>query len=228
VRQLLTTLTEALSRCSDAEKQNSAQSLALKTLYPVLFNCGDHYRGKPALQILANLISKDFVSLDKLWTSATSWLEGQNDLFSSQSNEKQIVLRRFFDWLAYQDTAPAAGNLVLIIIKKNYTITTVESVGSNSNQLPIWAEPLEASITAHRSEIRSYKEYAFPGIFKLSMADFYVFLAHLGLLNVLVPEKESLPLKDDSDMNETRKSILFSALHTGKELGIIEEVGKTP
>ena len=227
LRQLLLAVTDALLQCSNAEKQDAVRSDMLEILYPIVFSRVDHAQAKPALQILAHFIAKGFISLDKFWPSAALWLANGSGVADEFLDSRTLVLRALFEWIASLDTAPAAGNLINIILKTMHS----DRDGNVAKAEPIWMIPLLSAMAGHPQETRAFREHVFPGIFGLNIEDFKTFLVHLGL-ELLAPHKRSTHSRVESDelgfdQESVPDPILFHALQTGKDLGIILEVGKS-
>jgi hypothetical protein len=81
----------------------------------------------------------------------------------------------------------------------------------------MWCGPLQASIDKSPDVLENIKQHIFPGLFKLSVADFGCFLEQLRIKNVLSGPS---PVDEDS-----RVMTLFIALQVGKEIGLVRGRG---
>ena len=75
----------------------------------------------------------------------------------------------------------------------------------------------------HIESLTTFRIYIFPGLFRHSFVRYLGFVHHLDLDTVGMPEEAS----SDMGYMELKRLILLSALQTGKELGFVEERGKS-
>ncbi|KAF2085259.1 hypothetical protein K490DRAFT_46993 [Saccharata proteae CBS 121410] len=220
VRQILLLLTSVLEKCNAFKPGIEARGQALETILQALFEEGDHLRVKPALQALAHFIQKELFQVSEILNECKRWHSAES---SGSNNAAQSFLVGVMGWVSYPDTAPAAGNLVSTFLKFG-RIQNVEAITSKnpSRPLAVWVEPLESSVRQNPDAIQNFRSHLFPELFRPVLSDYLEFLVHLR-----IDDHVGLRLNTTSCASQTddlQALLLFTALQTGKEMGIVKEI----
>lgn len=233
MRQLLVVLTNTLLQCPRKVLKQTTRNDALFKLFDILFRESDYSRVKPASQALAYFITKRLFSVDDML-----------DLFDERCPEEagdvvnggdhrdhaQYFLDGLFNWVLHNDVAPATGNLISVFLTQAREQRAERlSRAKSTTGLPSWVKPFETSIRRAPHMIQNFKNYVLPDIFRLSLADYVLCLEHWHLdAQIRLKAANAVPNSDRKTFSDAgiESILLFAALQTGKEIGMVKEVGK--
>ena len=234
MRQFISTLGNSLKTIPDARREKPVTE-AVCSLFDIVFKERNALQVKPALQTLELFLSKDVVSLPSLLHAFHDWYIPEIGQSSEPQDEASVTEQFIFaclQWLSNADKASAAAHLVCIVVKKISNIAKRGgSPGDAKNKMPVWVRPVTAIVRRDRAVIPALQNYVFPIFFKHNPEDTIAFLNflqvgdHLGLDRV--PQDGSFVPNHDGNTginNELEMSLLFAALSTAKELGLIQEI----
>ncbi|KAF2164711.1 hypothetical protein M409DRAFT_67812 [Zasmidium cellare ATCC 36951] len=207
-RQLLATLTNALKK-SEGQDLSSVKINAAQKLVSALFNYDDAFSAKVGAQLLSHMLVKDVLSNDdvlrifrRIYSSSQSGSESENFL---------LVL---FKWLRFGDFGSTIAHLVSIFLDK-LDIPTGAAPGP-----PIWIDPLQHAFVRGSVNIDDLRAHVLPIVFKRNFNDFASFLYSQGVHDSVFPNV-------NERSNATNDELLYVALQTGKELGLLEETDES-
>ncbi|KAL9097439.1 MAG: hypothetical protein Q9165_000335 [Trypethelium subeluteriae] len=230
MRQLLLTLGRSLNSLQNSEK-HALVDQALANIFNITFKEREALEAKAGLHALELFLSRDIVSLPLLLQSFQQWAASNFDPSLKSHSQKSITKVLIFvclQWLASADKTAAAAHLTCTLCEKA-SITEQEDRSSvySDEEIPIWAEPAIAVVRRSPSAINALQNHVFPTVFRQRPLDVALFLrlfnhgAHLEL----DPQSEGVAVggrPDSDDDNDT--ALLYAALQTGKDIGIIQEV----
>ncbi|KAF2400727.1 hypothetical protein EJ06DRAFT_529838 [Trichodelitschia bisporula] len=220
MRQLLIALCGLLAKWDSTAKEVVLRKAATEA-YHVLSRQGDRAKVKPALQGISIFLSKGVFDLQFLSDAIRENLDpSQPTERLTEAQELRELLRSIFHYVQFQDSAPAAGQLADIICQHIAVARRQNSLREGPLPPPLWVEPLIACLRASPEAITSFRINLFPGLFKSSVPDYLVFLEILGLQEALTPSPASRSASSEDDVIST---LLYTALQTGKEIGVLIE-----
>lgn len=205
-RQLLVSLTNSLKK-APPEAQADLKRFAIHRLVHCLLDSEDPFRAKASAQLLAHLLNKDGVNIEKV---ISHFSEGQlADAAATFEINTAAFLELLFGWLGKGDFGSTIAQLIAAVLDK----VPAQDVSGR----PIWVLPLEQAYQRKSGNIDDLRAHVFPMLFKRSYTDFAAFLQSQGL--------DKLMQSDDpaSTPAEGGEELLFAALQTGKELGMLLE-----
>lgn len=229
MRQMLLTLTGVLLRNTGSQTTN-LRDKAASTLVDIICHRHDRLKVKPALQGLAHFLQKDVVSISDLIELYKQDLSDRN---APDSQSLQDILRSFLSWIVHHDTSLSAGHL----LKSFFTSlrrSSMKSISSSGGVWPLWIEPVVETLHSWKDRIQEFKTHVFPNCFLPSLDEYFRFLSYVHFASH-IPTTATLPgelliyndRKNDLQTFEEFE-ILLAALQTGKELGIVRDVGEQP
>lgn len=231
MRQLLVALTTALRKAQSSATIQSVKDDVLARLVLVVFHTADQMLLKPSLQALAQFVAKDILSLDALVEQYTAVRKIQGNETAagvvSTSADTRNLLEALFDIVQKGDLGSTIAQLVGTILDKldSQAIqppSPPTEFDGRAMDRPIWGLPLLNSMSSISGDLNSFRIYVFPVLFKRNLADYSAFLEYLGL--DITPDHNPAIRNIDSDYDP----ILYAALQSGKEAGLIEEVDGFP
>jgi len=224
---MLLGLTNVLIK-NQTERSLQLRDLATSTFVEVICQRRDRIQVKPALQGLAHFLQKDITSLTALFS-----LYQTKDLGQATQPLIQEILRSFLTWIVHHDTSLSAGHLIKSFLTSlRQSPLTDKDSGALCSISPLWIEPVVEILQIWQDRTQEVKTHVFPHCFLPDIEEYLRFLSYLHLgrhifskdalpeaLRVYDNVDNGLPLSDEF-------SILLAALQTGKELGILIDVGK--
>lgn len=234
MRQVLVVLTNLLLQCSNKATKQTTRNNALLKLFNILFREHDHLRLKPASQALAHFLMKKLVTVDDMLDLFNNWhLKQAADHINGYGRQQcaEYFLDGLLNWILQNDAAPAAGHLICVVLAKaREQQADLLSCTDSTTGLPSWVKPLEKSVRKAPHTIQNFKNYVFPDVFRLSLTDYLRCLEHWHL-DDQIRLKVIDPVLDGEgntwSEGDVETILLFAALQTGKETGLIKEVGKS-
>nr|OQO24504.1 hypothetical protein B0A51_09535 [Rachicladosporium sp. CCFEE 5018] len=219
-KQLLSSLTDVLRRSKDDRRA----ALAVQSLCDelVLGLCATDLQSdsKAKLLLLKHLLSKDIVSLQDLEKSYTHVIgSAKSDL--PFSDHVETLLFRTLQWASRGDLGSLVAQLLTVMLDRAEGISPAEPTKGASWVVtasgPIWAGPLSLALGCDPDNTLPYEAHIFPVLVNRSLADFVAFLQTLGLHSSEVGAQRF----ESGNVNE---ELLYSALKSGKALGLVEIV----
>jgi len=225
-RQLLAALTTSLRKGRERSISSvNIQDGTCRQLVGILLDDSDQTNVKPALQLLANFLSKDILPVDQLLAyveerpSTGETMEPAGYLFS-----------RILAWVPYNELSAASGHLVGVLIQKLGRRQSPQENGNRRNT-SCWVERLAASLKKSPEALQNFKNYIFPELFTRNIRGYLLCLEHMHFPVHLGPEW-FIKAVDESSVVERPKTddleeavLLFSILQAGKEMGLVREAG---
>ncbi|EKG10898.1 Armadillo-like helical [Macrophomina phaseolina MS6] len=224
MRQVLLLLCSILQKDRSTTAQTT-RDRSVARLFDVLFQEDDTSRVKPALSALSHFIQKDVLSVDEMITMFEQWdaHRGQpRHSLSASGVVSKTFLCGVMNWANHQDTTPAAGNAVCVILEHARRQQAKHFTNSTPDSLPIWVEPLETIIRRNPDAMLNFKSHVFPDLFKPVLTDYLKFLEHLHLDDHVKLKPSAEDSSRPSDELETY--LLFTSLQVGKDMGFVQEV----
>lgn len=209
-RQLLVTLTNAVKK-APLDLQTDLKQRATERLTRSILDFQDPAQAKASAQLLSHLLIKDVVDIESVVQSfgtaqpaeATTFIEIRTTSF----------LEMMFGWLGKGDFGSTIAQLIAAVLDK-------VPAGEPSDK-PVWASPLEKAYLRDSANVDDLRAHIFPMLFKRSFKDFAAFLQSQGLDLLMQPQ-------NNSDIaGQSTNELLFAALQTGKELGILLETDQS-
>lgn len=230
VRQVLLTLTGILLRCQ-SPRSLDWQEKATATFVHIICQRQDRLKVKPALQGLAYFIQKDIATIPQLV-----------DIYSKSSNDfsnnftkgatTQSLLEVLLSWVVHHDTSLSAGHLIRNFLAQLRRTSHQDPSGTSQSAAAIWVVPVVECLRAWPERIQEFKTHVFPHCFLPNIEEYLYFLSYLNLARH-VDLKDSLPCllpeldtKDNGLGNMEEFRMLLASIETGKELGVVRDVGR--
>lgn len=191
----------------------------------------DHVRAKPALIGLTSLISHAVVRTKDV-LSIFLHVHGQPEYNLSSEGRTKIVthdwLRVIFEWTEFSNVAHATCQLATVWLKHHREDM---SLNVDFESYPVWAEPLLQTVEKFPKTCQAFQAYLLPDLFKVSVRQFWLFIN--STLNKArqetVQESGKGGLFDTictTATSESTQSVLLASMQIGKELGLIQDIGK--
>lgn len=230
VRQVLITLTSVLLR-NQNERAFEIQERAIVNLIDIICQRQDRVKVKPALQALAHFLQKDVATIPKL-VDAYSRALGQPTGSSAGEASVQSLFTTFLSWVVHHDTSLSAGHLIKNFLTQVRRTAYQDASNTNQKVAYVWIKPVVNSLHQWPDRIQEFKTHVFPHCFLPDVEEYIHFLSYLHFSRHVVstnPMPQELGVYNEEknelkDFEEFR--ILLASLQTGKELGIIKDVGK--
>ncbi|CAK4020465.1 HEAT repeat [Lecanosticta acicola] len=217
-RQLLVTLTNGLRKADESDIAQYKQS-ALEQLLSGLKDFQDPYRAKASAQLLSHLLNKHVISLKDILGSQTG---GSIDLPVEDSklleSQVQEILEVSFRWLGKADFGSSVAQLVSTLLDKHDEMRlTMHSLENQVASRPVWVGPLEATSKSDEVNSDDLRVHVLPVLFKRSFDNFVAFLYTQNVSSL------NLSQSSNEQVDSYRDTLLFAALQTGKDLGMVVE-----
>ncbi|KAM0701622.1 hypothetical protein Q7P35_010530 [Cladosporium inversicolor] len=210
-KSLLGSLSNVLRKCEGASwVKETKTELALQLVTAV--SAREMQRDSKAyLLLFTHFLSKDIISLNLVLSQVPVAASAQQIV-----NNAETLLYWVFQWITRGDLGSILGQLIGVIMD-NLDKTSPGSVVSSSNELPvpIWSGPLNETLGRDLENTEAYRSHIFPVLFKRSLPQYVAFLKQLGL--------DQLFTSAQNTTHDNSEEILYAALQTGKQLGLIEE-----
>jgi hypothetical protein len=225
MRQLLGALI-ALLPGYDFEERTTIEKRALASILSTLLAQSDQGKVKASFQVLAIFFSKQVVNLGSFVDYLLDF-NGQPPILHADSNSRHLALqaftRKLFDWVQYQDSAPAAGQAICILLQRiEEAGSKGDAIGDSSKRPPFWVEPLLASLKDHPESMINLRYHVFPNLFAMDIQDYIHFLDHIGLQKTF--DVVRIETENRNRENSFLKDLLYAALQVGKEAGFVLDV----
>jgi hypothetical protein len=219
MKQVLTVLTKFVVNLGTKEQAANLQNFALTRILDVLTCRKSLQHVKGALQALHHFIGHGCVSVNQILLHHISSPIVAFHIGGAKPSQEwalEDLLRRIFGWLTASSLAQSAGYLVSSLyrgfVNENRRITP-----------PLWANPLQENLRACPGAILHYREYIFPALFTINLADYYAFLQSLGLQNLFTYSYDQSENNSSGENEAENIELLFLALEVGKEMGLVKE-----
>ncbi|KAI4724759.1 hypothetical protein E4T49_07502 [Aureobasidium sp. EXF-10728] len=225
-RLLLTSLTSALTKCSDRSICESERTIMLESLIRHITTPSENAPTRPAMQAVAHWLSKKIVSVDELCGIFGKTLTGIDRNSSPSPVEDMLAI--VLSLASYEDFASSAGSLAALILQKAQTTTKTPPPLSFGNHNSFWSSTVLNILKQKPQSLNTFRLYVFPEIFQQDKSSFVTFLGQLGIQQTLgrvQSLKTPLPLPAPQ-CEET----LFCALSIGSKLGLVRiaDAGQLP
>ena len=213
-KQLLQTLATALRK--KIGPANSDQTVAARLIEGVC-NARDHDRTRACLQALTHFLGKEVLGLDDVLSPFRLVFPGNTP------GSVEELLSILFSCIGRADFGSVVGQAISVVLDKasgEKTLSNDRSVLDSTSQ-PLWANPLDDTIRSKRATLDDLRIHLFPTIFKRSLSDYVSFLARHGLDQSISPTSKIS--SSSADCTNVLDDVLYAALQTGKELGLVRE-----
>lgn len=227
VRQVLVTLTSILLR-NQNQRAFELQDWAISNLIDIICNRQDRVKVKPALQGLAHFLQKDVATIPRL----VEVLAKSTGEASTKGPSVQSLFAMFLSWIVHHDTSLSAGHLVKNFLAQLRRTSYQHSARIGESVASVWIEPVVDCLHQWPDRIQEFKTHVFPHCFLPNVEEYVHFLSYLHFPRH-VDSRRPFPVEvnaynsqpnDLEDFEEFR--ILLASIGTGKELGIIKDIGK--
>ena len=231
MRQMLLVLTSVLS------KNQSPPSLRLRdkassVFVDIICQRQDRLKVKPALQGLAHFLQKGLLSIPQLIALHDKLLPARGTISRTALGSIQSLLSAFLAWIVHHDTSLSAGHLVKNFLGQLRRSSHYEAPGGDGLVSPLWIEPVVHTLHTWPDRIQEFKTHVFPHCFLPNIDEYLQFLSylhisrHIGIRGHLSDEMQVYHhCKSVLGLLEEFK-VLLATIQTGKELGILKDVGK--
>lgn len=229
MRQMLLVLTGVLVN-DPSPRSLELQEQAVTTFLDIICRRQDRLKVKPALQGLSHFLQKNVVTIPQL-LKIYSKLLGSYSIPAANAPDAQSLFSALLSWIIHHDTSLSAGHLVKNFLaqlrraSQNKSFTAHESISS------VWMLPVINYLRQWSDRIQEFKTHVFPYCFLpnigeyLDWLSFLHFRQHVTVTGLVPLQMQSPELYDNGleDFEEFR--ILLASIETGKELGIVKDVG---
>ena len=230
VRQVLITLTGILLR-NQNERAIELQDRAISNLVDIICQRQDRGKVKPALQVLAHFLHKDIATISKL-VQVHAKISSASTLGTDGAGIRRLFAT-FLSWVVYHDTALSAGHLIKHFLAQLRRNVTQDALGFHESIVSVWIKPVIECLHQWPDRIQAFKTHVFPHCFLPNLDEFVHFLSslhfshHAGTTKP-IPEALRAHITKKNELEEPEEfRILLASLETGKELNIVEDVGKS-
>lgn len=237
MRQVLLALTNVLLR-NTSEQSTALQKRAVVAFLDIICERQDRVKVKPALQGLAHFIQKSLFTPTQLVEIHADLLNRSTATSSQTPEEKnagiQSIFAAFLNWVVHHDTALSAGHVVRNFLAqyRSSLQATTDASAEKEKSLPFWIEPVVKTLRAWPDRVQEFKTHVFPYCFCPDLGEYLRFLSYLHF-DRYVASTGGLPIElrsveEDEKTEEKAEEfrLLLAAIETGKELGIVKDVGE--
>ena len=215
-KQLLGTLTKTLRKSNWSEETKFSIS---KRLIEGVLSEDDLGRSKACLQALAQFLGKDVLDLSTILNCLTENLHAiPGEDFRTRA---QTLLTVLFKWVGKGDFGSVGSQVVSIVLDK-----VPQHIGhDDEDSVPIWSQVLKELVSSDYVGADDIRIHIMPVLFKRSLPDYIAFLEAHGLDRLDTKFSKTIPggMQDNSSESE----LLYAALKTGKDLGLVYETDDT-
>lgn len=227
MKQVLMTLARLFGKLADDSRHDFVRSEMIERLIVIVLDGSKASKAKPAMQALATFSLKGVLSPVKLIEKYASMYHGR----TLNSAVLSSFLRRILAWTCVTDMGATVAQMTSTILSSNResSLSTMFSEECQACQLPIpvWMSPLLATIESNPESLQTMKTYVFSVLFSSDIELFWNFLRHLDVEKHLQLTHSDLQCKQKEVHSEQLTTlILFSAMSTGKDLGLIQETSE--
>lgn len=232
MRNMLTVLTNVLLT-DESTLSLEVRDKAASSFIEIICERQDRPKVKPALQGLAYFLQKDLLSISKLIGLYQQILTIPKSISNRGCRTVHEIITSFLSWAVHHDTSLAAGHLIrkFLDLLRRSTLD-FEYPGGDKSISFLWIEPVVDTLHSWPDRIQEFKTNVFPHCFLPNIEEYLHFLSYLRFghhicKNKSVPE-QLLCHHDHENMLKSSEefSILLAAIQTGKELGIVKDIGK--
>lgn len=212
------------------ERATNLRERATLQLIGIICQRQDRPKVKPALQALAYFLQKDVVtvsSLTELYLRTSP--EHREKRETTDLEVLHGVFASFLAWVVHHDTALSAGHLIRSFLGAK---RRQRNAGDETGISLLWMRPVIDTLRDWPDRLQEFKTHVFPYCFLPDTTDYLAFLSflHFGRhvqTAALLPAIFRTFDGDDHKMSKSEEfSILLAAIQTGKELGIVKDVGR--
>ncbi|KAF2763505.1 hypothetical protein EJ05DRAFT_41398 [Pseudovirgaria hyperparasitica] len=227
MRQLLVILTTTLREDVPPDRRTEVHEYVIQKLLKIITGRTSRSQLKPALQALELFLQKGILSVRELLTSYGLFQNQTLKGISSISALLRDLLQLLFNSIPNNDAAHTAGRLVSSLL--TYSLKQKDDLPDvyDDQKPPPWVIPFYQSFSAHSEELQSYKNLVFPALFSFDLEDYLTFLYDLDLGNYVDVMEGNTSVKwyTEKTLHPSAKiGLLFAALQSGKEIGLIVDV----
>ncbi|KAF2638484.1 hypothetical protein P280DRAFT_551128 [Massarina eburnea CBS 473.64] len=227
-RQVLLVLTGLLLKNED-ERSLELQGRAAATFVDIIFQRQDRLKVKPALQALSHFIQKGITSIARLVNIYAELLE-RSPNSTAKAPDAQSIFLTLLSWIVHHDTSLSAGHLVKNFLSQIRRSEQHMDTSNEDDTLPMWIEPLVATLRLWPDRIQEFKTHVFPHCFLPRFDEYVRFLSYLHFerhVAFVGPVPNQLKTREEhehnwEDLDEFR--ILLAAIESGKELGLVKDL----
>jgi hypothetical protein len=231
VRQVLLVLTGVLSKNHSSDSLQ-LQKRATSIFIDIICLRHDRLKVKPALQGLAHFLLRNVVSLSQLNDIYRGSLADQSSISRTDFELSESFFGSILAWIVHHDTSLSASHLLknyLVQLRQSLHYETLESDGST---LPLWIKPVVASIHSWPDRMQEFKTHVFPHCFLPKIDEYLQFLSYLHFSHHVtvrgqLPDQLLIHKYRQNGLNDFEEfEVLLAALQTGKDIGILKDMGK--
>jgi hypothetical protein len=233
-RQMLLVLTNVILKNPErSSRTRRLRSNASSIFLQIICQRQDRIKVKAALQGLAHFLQKDVVSIPEL-AHLYGKLLPEEALYSQPLIDlNQDLFGSFLSWIVHHDTALSAGHLLKAYLGKLRAGYSYHKSSHESEvTLPLWVQPVVSMLSSWQDRIQEFKTHVFPYCFLPNIDEYLQFLSYLHFgrhfsIHHKLPGQLDVYANYETQLSDSEDfSILLAAIETGKELGIVKDVGK--
>ncbi|KAF2101025.1 hypothetical protein NA57DRAFT_74618 [Rhizodiscina lignyota] len=231
MRQVLLALSSYLrDRLNHCTESVELRDEALRAFLRIIFVDREHIKIKPALQGLTEFLSKSIISIPHLLQFFETLVLDRQPMRQGSSKPDEVLsqfLVKLFTWISHNDVALALGQLVSQALKQYSKDGTGYSPSRGLNDPPVWADPIVATVIRKPDSLENFRNTVFAKLFRESTRDFFNFLKSMRTFARIAPQLLTDNAMDTPHggygLGDAETELFFSALQTGKELGIVKD-----
>jgi hypothetical protein len=213
-KSLLGSLSGVLRKCEGAPWVKDTKTGLASQLVTAVSAKEMQRDSKAYLLLFAHFLSKNIISLDLILSQVPLVQQ-----INQPKDNAETLLSWIFQWITRGDLGSLLGQLIGVVmddLDKNSPASTSSNITSNGElPIPIWSRPLNETLAKDLENTEAYRAHIFPVLFKRSLPQYVAFLDQSGFKETFTSAQDN---QDDSS-----QEILYAALQTGKQLGLIEE-----
>jgi hypothetical protein len=220
MRRLLTALISELALRKSSAGDISEAVYAM--LAPLRLQV-DRGKMKPALQALDGALFHRLVSADDITHVLLAKVAAGGD---RSSEIYQQLFHKLFEWATLPELTQIAGRASSRLWTQLRTQLLNSNSKFNGGVLPlIWINPLVGVLANSQESIPRFKSHVVPELFLASLLDYEILLKSLGFYR-LFPGNSEPPSEIKRFDAATCRTLLFSMLDVGKQIGFVSDNGK--
>jgi hypothetical protein len=232
VRQVLLVLTGVLSKTRSSDSLR-LQERAISIFIDIICLRHDRLKVKPALQGLAHFLLRNVTSLSQLNSiyekSLPECTRARTEFELSQS-----FLGSILAWIVHHDTSLSASHLFKNYLTQLRQSSHYEQPESDGPSLLLWIQPVVTSLHSWPDRMQEFKTHVFPHCFLPKIDEYLQFLSYLHFSRHVavrgrLPDQIQIHKHRQNGLDDFEEfEVLLAALQTGKDMGILRDVGKKP
>lgn len=230
VRQVLVTLTSILLR-NQNQRAFELQERAITNLIDIICQRQDRGKVKPALQALAHFLQKDVATIPKLVDIYAKTLVQSSETPTSGASV-QTLFAAFLSWVVHHDTALSAGHLIKNFLAQLRRTSNHDASEIGESIASVWMKPVVDCLCQWSDRMQEFKTHVFPHCFLPNVDEFIHFLSFLHFdhhvnSRGIVPQELRAHTAEKPGLEDFEEfRILLASIQTGKELGIVKDIGE--